>query len=1081
MATARKLWFTNHNVAFLAWLDFSLETDIDFNNTIVHHLKKATGQEFSDSQIRSRIDKFIREDKLQCNDSSVTGPEFKQKGSMSLRSLDKEVRNRVKSLVAKYREDFGPEFRKSLFLKPREKEKSMLSPNKTGQVEKQCNVTPSMIQPKVKVRLFNLTPGPSQAQRQLAAEDEDLRIHHTLPRSIAEKTSIEPAHTTLASPSNVPSSASSDIAIRRVHQVEVHRLKQEVNAIREQWHDEAKKLDLEDKRRKQIENDLRAEIAHLKIAREDRQRAGKNPLEELLFTKDEEIWFLKQKNHEMQKLAGFAQSIPEQRKSLPPKDISNALRAIENELQSILHGHDLGVPLLQPPLGKDADLASLVRTMFAEDPGSGLLTQQFLSSTLKWDMIVVLRALAVAALGEWVFATKFPVFCPTGIPRLLKAYRTAIYTHDGWDSLHNLELAAYSSLLDDDTFQKGIVSRKADQLASRLSKALAPLFSRSVDEQANAVFETWNQSPDVCEDRRFRFKGMFEAALKLKAATVITDERYEFVVYPPGTSIDKASPDSERPFDADDLRTNMRDPTPGQWLHASIYTYPGEPVFPTNPMADALVQSQNFLTMADKDSELKRLSSNDLKVQKSQDHSAPIFERSMEVFHAELPKPGQVSMNSLDPATDSAVSSTASKNLSIAKTPSANKMIREQPEESLMTSPEGEAHALKRTKLNHSRREREELTIECENSAAEENDSDSDDDIIPTGKASLKCSKCQRTFVNSDSRRKHEKNKICSQCEHCNVVLQTRTEFRKHQQEVHGDSPKKARAAGRASPEEDSDAEVSDASSANSEIRLLACEKCGKGFQSDRGRKLHVKNSQQAVHLVDKTLISPWTHALVVRSAKHIFQVLLNSNDIKSGACKGSPCAECKQKLPTLIALREHLAHEHSKAAEIPGSEREHNLNATQSTAEDEPQPVNGSKSPENDSALDGPQTTRSPHNVSLPLRKGSVEKLGRDSDHRKALVVSSDGWKSPDGKKPQPRSIEDDRRVPLGAQWRLFMSPTPGMQEKPNLDQSSRSFVPEINSPESTPSEIPESSNQCLRPLTLHDRRMSFEERLQR
>ncbi|KAG4430983.1 hypothetical protein IFR05_013535, partial [Cadophora sp. M221] len=274
------------------------------------------------------------------------------------------------------------------------------------------------------------------------------------------------------------------IALQKINQAELHRLNAEVSAVRAQWHQEAEQLEKEDKRRKRIEIELQAEITHLKIAQQARQKSGENPLEKILFAKDEDLL------------------TPGQRTSLSPKDILDALETIKNELQSILHGR---IPLLHRL--------------------STLLLQ---NSKLKWGTVAVVRSLAVAALQEWVFATDFPNFCRTGDPRLLTAYRKVILVHDGWEHLHNLELAAYASLLDDDTFKNGVVSRKADDLAARLSKTLAPLFSRSPDDLRTRY-------------RRFRFKGMFEAALRLKVATSITDDRYEFVVHLPGTSATKAT------------------------------------------------------------------------------------------------------------------------------------------------------------------------------------------------------------------------------------------------------------------------------------------------------------------------------------------------------------------------------------------------------------------------------------------------------------------------------------------------------------------------------------------------------------
>lgn len=107
----------------------------------------------------------------------------------------------------------------------------------------------------------------------------------------------------------------------------------------------------------------------------------------------------------------------------------------------------------------------------------------------------------------------------------------------GWRGLHNLERVAYHSIIETPNFQDNIIPRNAKNAASRLSKTLAPLFpgSGNASDEDNIVFETWGEDQNVCNNRRYRFTGIFEAAYRLKATTVMTDMQYEFMIYPPGT------------------------------------------------------------------------------------------------------------------------------------------------------------------------------------------------------------------------------------------------------------------------------------------------------------------------------------------------------------------------------------------------------------------------------------------------------------------------------------------------------------------------------------------------------------------
>lgn len=133
----------------------------------------------------------------------------------------------------------------------------------------------------------------------------------------------------------------------------------------------------------------------------------------------------------------------------------------------------------------------------------------------------------------------------------------------------------------------------AAKLASRLSRALAPLFARCPCE--NADFDTWGQEHKVSESRRFRLNGIFETALKLKAQTVVTDYDYRFMCFAPGTPYSDSVPGT---ITTDGSATPLRSDKskcPSFWLHASFHAYRSDGAGPRNPSADALVRQRNFL------------------------------------------------------------------------------------------------------------------------------------------------------------------------------------------------------------------------------------------------------------------------------------------------------------------------------------------------------------------------------------------------------------------------------------------------------------------------------------------------------
>ena len=60
---------------------------------------------------------------------------------------------------------------------------------------------------------------------------------------------------------------------------------------------------------------------------------------------------------------------------------------------------------------------------------------------------------------------------------------------DNWKGLHNLDLVAHHILIDRSHFQENTIPYNAKELAARLSKALAGLFSRSDNERAGLPFQ----------------------------------------------------------------------------------------------------------------------------------------------------------------------------------------------------------------------------------------------------------------------------------------------------------------------------------------------------------------------------------------------------------------------------------------------------------------------------------------------------------------------------------------------------------------------------------------------------------------
>jgi hypothetical protein len=139
-----------------------------------------------------------------------------------------------------------------------------------------------------------------------------------------------------------------------------------------------------------------------------------------------------------------------------------------------------------------------------------------------------------------------------------------------------------------------MMDKDAEDLATSLSKTLAPFFARNADESEENVFETWGEEESVWKARRKQLVAIFKDSLKLKADSLLTPERYELICYVPGTVFDPATMDVETidgvPVDAPAGEGHRVE----HCLHVVIQAYTRETVKDMDPVSKATIQSKNF-------------------------------------------------------------------------------------------------------------------------------------------------------------------------------------------------------------------------------------------------------------------------------------------------------------------------------------------------------------------------------------------------------------------------------------------------------------------------------------------------------
>jgi hypothetical protein len=100
--------------------------------------------------------------------------------------------------------------------------------------------------------------------------------------------------------------------------------------------------------------------------------------------------------------------------------------------------------------------------------------------------------------------------------------------------LRNLDFAAHASLIEEEFFQQHIIPARASVLASRILRTLAPFFvqSESFEDLDDEVI-------GALSAKRLHLEEVFASALRIKAQATVSKDRFEMVLYGPGTSFDQ--------------------------------------------------------------------------------------------------------------------------------------------------------------------------------------------------------------------------------------------------------------------------------------------------------------------------------------------------------------------------------------------------------------------------------------------------------------------------------------------------------------------------------------------------------------
>ncbi|EDN99548.1 predicted protein [Sclerotinia sclerotiorum 1980 UF-70] len=380
-----------------------------------------------------------------------------------------------------------------------------------------------------------------------------------------------------------------------------NKYNREIAQMQELWQAEAEKLSMREAEAQMTIRDLRAELKHLDEARKARQDEGRKTQEEdanvsretRQFEDLEEICRLAKENREMHKFATFADMNSSGSLHLGHDTADDAMDQIQFGLSSISY-HCSTTGLLFPRVfAISGDLRNLTLSAFSSDIETTIGRNDVQTILKKFDAHTCIRVLVLAALRDWVFMSRFPNLASSN-PHILSSYRHIISSLDGKDKLYRLDMAAHRTIVEGKRFKEKSIHRRAMDLADRFSNAVAPLFAATLDSVGDGLFHTWGEHTEFCKDRRAHLQEIFQAALTLKADSVVTKYRYEFALYLVGITF---------VGDTSDLKESEKPKNGDNWILASFHVY--DPIIVGNTNETTLVQTENFVKASGKIAEAK--------------------------------------------------------------------------------------------------------------------------------------------------------------------------------------------------------------------------------------------------------------------------------------------------------------------------------------------------------------------------------------------------------------------------------------------------------------------------------------------
>ncbi|KAI1425932.1 hypothetical protein F5Y12DRAFT_713812 [Xylaria sp. FL1777] len=525
----KRIWVDDDVPQLLAWLDYCIENDVDFNSTVVAHMKRTREKSYTLRQSRDKLMKIwgSKGDYRPGVKSSVV---FKE-GTKCLEFLDNDTRTRVDRIKLTLNHE-RPET-------PRDSPQSTLplQSDPFGQLDNACSRETSTLSsistPRSPFSPFEFTTSTDDNIQSCLGEDSDAedpyKRKHRVP--LEEKSPSEASQPLTREALLKYSFPNNNKALEKL---QLEAAEKDIKIAQQ-----LEALISRDNRIFQLEIQLSSTLKEFQEMQQCLLVPKDSDPASLIRRLQYSESYLKQQLSTISAFQNDSQNLVASSLGLQPGDICKEMDALEG---NILEACASLLNMDQAVVNNGWDISR-------QDPGLEILLQRSMgSSALKQyrsmskdstGQLDLLRALVAASVSISAFESPILDFL-TGQSVLLDKYRDCLLMRDGPHGLEAVNRLAHKALISEPYFESEIIQTKSRESATKLAKTIVPLLIAEPDPCEDVTMENGSSDPvEEAEPLLFHnvmdsFQDIFADAMRLRARLLITGKQYQAIFARPG-------------------------------------------------------------------------------------------------------------------------------------------------------------------------------------------------------------------------------------------------------------------------------------------------------------------------------------------------------------------------------------------------------------------------------------------------------------------------------------------------------------------------------------------------------------------